>query len=117
MEVCSKIATLTDTRNRLELPIETLNHIVFPQGQHYVDLLVTDSSGQPWTFSCCKRREGYPKPCLRTGWLVFVRSKDVRIGDRIILRRLDGGEFKIEVKRRTNFMLFGENVWVDVVVA
>ncbi|KAJ0084211.1 hypothetical protein Patl1_30704 [Pistacia atlantica] len=93
MEIVSKPATATDITSRLELPIRALEHIVFPPDKLKVQLPVTDSSGGPWIFSCCTRPQGHPKPCLRTSWLAFVRAKRLRVGDRISLRRLEGGVF------------------------
>ncbi|KAJ0034670.1 hypothetical protein Pint_24370 [Pistacia integerrima] len=116
MEVSSKTATVTDTTTRFELPSKTLNHIHFPQNEFSVDLIFADRFGKLYTFSCCKRRTGrYPKPALRGGWLHFVRSKAIGVGDRVTFRKLDGGELGIEVKKKTEIKLFGKRVceWVD----
>ncbi|KAJ0043197.1 hypothetical protein Pint_18158 [Pistacia integerrima] len=114
MVVFSKLATFTDITSRLELPITALDHILLPLGEHKVELAVTDSSGEPWIFCCCTRPQGHRKPCLRTGWLAFVRAKRLRVGDRISLHRLEVGAFRIEVRRRVDFMLFGNQIEVEV---
>ncbi|KAJ0042778.1 hypothetical protein Pint_18156 [Pistacia integerrima] len=115
MEVSSKEATVTDTTKRFELPSKILNYIHFSRDKSSVDQIFTDRSGQPYTFSCRKRRKGrYPKPALTRGWLDFVRSKGIGVGDRVTFRKLDGGELGIEVKKKTEIKVFGKHlsVWV-----
>ncbi|KAJ0093440.1 hypothetical protein Patl1_24906 [Pistacia atlantica] len=116
MEESSKEATLTGISKRLELPSKALKYIHFPPDKSSVDLKSTDRSGQLYTFSCRKRPEGhYPKPALRRGWLDFVPSKAIQVGDRLIFRKLDGGELGIKAKKKTEMKLFAKHisVWVD----
>ncbi|KAJ0093441.1 hypothetical protein Patl1_24905 [Pistacia atlantica] len=127
MEVSSKMATVTDTTKRFELPSKTLNHIHFPQNEFSVDLIFADRSGQLYTFSCRKRRTGrYPKPALRGEWLHFVRSKAIGVGDLVTFRKFDGGELGIEMlvymvlpentcQKPLGFKVFFSSisVWVD----
>ncbi|KAJ0043073.1 hypothetical protein Pint_18166 [Pistacia integerrima] len=109
------MATVTDTTKRFELPSKTLNYIHFPREKSSVDLIFTERSGQLYTFSCHKRKGFYPKPTLTRGWLDFVRSKAIGVGDRVTFRKLDGGELGIEVKKKTEINLFGKHIcaWVD----
>ncbi|KAK4857004.1 hypothetical protein QYF36_023562 [Acer negundo] len=55
-----------------------------PEGENNASVSCRYSNdGTEWTFRCYKRPNGHPKPAFTTGWLEFVRAKDLRIGDTV----------------------------------
>ncbi|KAJ6359378.1 hypothetical protein OIU76_001000 [Salix suchowensis] len=85
----SKVLTNTDIQNRLSLPIKFYNSLPSFEGIHAVSFEAMDEGGFFWTFRCYTREEGHPKPVLSKGWLEFVRSKKLQVGDTIRFSVLD----------------------------
>ncbi|KAJ6359377.1 hypothetical protein OIU76_000999 [Salix suchowensis] len=86
----SKLLTNTDIQKRLSLPTKFYNSLPSFEGIHAVSFQAMDeSTGLVWTFQCSVRREGHPKPVLSKGWLEFVRSKKLQVGDTIRFSVLD----------------------------
>ncbi|KAJ6677322.1 AUXIN RESPONSE FACTOR 3 [Salix viminalis] len=85
MEGFSKILRKTDTKKRLSVPIRFLKSLPpFKLGRHAVEFEATDEKGETWAFQCSTRKSGpYRKPVLTTGWVAFVKSKKLQIGDKV----------------------------------
>ncbi|KAL5789702.1 hypothetical protein ACOSQ2_004590 [Xanthoceras sorbifolium] len=113
MEIFTKLLTKSDIESKLVVPTTALQHFSMPEGGHCTDLMVTDSTGQGWPFRLYIRASGrYPKPLLTTGWLQFVRTKGLQVGDEVIFSK-EEEKYKIEVKRHT-FVLFGKHIQAEV---
>ncbi|XP_011003894.1 PREDICTED: B3 domain-containing transcription factor NGA4-like [Populus euphratica] len=86
MAVFSKILRETDTKKRLSVPIRFLRSLPpFKLGSHAVTFDATDEKGKAWTFQCSTRKRGqYPKPVLTRGWVAFVKSKKLQVGDKVM---------------------------------
>ncbi|KAG6745595.1 hypothetical protein POTOM_050093 [Populus tomentosa] len=85
MAQVSKILRKTDTKKRLSVPIRFLSSLPpFKLGSHAVTFEATDEKGEAWTFQCSIRKRGqYPKPVLTRGWVAFVKSKKLKVGDKV----------------------------------
>ncbi|KAF9667361.1 hypothetical protein SADUNF_Sadunf15G0015100 [Salix dunnii] len=85
MTGCSKILGKIDTKTRLSLPTRFLKSLPpFKSGSHVVEFEATDEKGEAWAFQCSTRKSGpYRKPVLTTGWVAFVKSKKLQIGDKV----------------------------------
>ncbi|KAJ6868118.1 hypothetical protein NC651_033230 [Populus alba x Populus x berolinensis] len=80
----SKILRKTDTKKRLSVPIRFLSSLPpFKLGSHAVTFEATDEKGEVWTFQCYIRKTGHPKPVLTRGWVAFVKSKKLQVGDKV----------------------------------
>ncbi|GLT86312.1 hypothetical protein SLE2022_044570 [Rubroshorea leprosula] len=104
--VFSKSLTKTDVKNRLAVPMRSLSSLPDFKEGHTVDLRVRDASGQGkvWKFKCSVRKKNHPKPVFCSGWLDFVRFKDLQIGDQIkFYKDMDdapgANSYKIKVKK------------------
>jgi hypothetical protein len=79
-----KILKETDTKKRLSVPIRFLRSLPPFKGSHAVTFEATDEKGKAWTFQCSIRKTGqYPKPVLTRGWVAFVKSKKLQVGDKV----------------------------------
>jgi hypothetical protein len=79
-----KILRETDTKKRLSVPIRFLRSLPPFKGSHAVTFEATDEKGKAWTFQCSIRKTGqYPKPVLTRGWVAFVKSKKLQVGDKV----------------------------------
>ncbi|KAJ6748795.1 hypothetical protein OIU79_029807 [Salix purpurea] len=85
----SKLLTNTDIKKRLSLPTKFYKSLPSFEGIHAVSFEAMDEDGFVWTFQCYTREEGHPKPVLSKGWLEFVRSKMLQVGDTIRFSVLD----------------------------
>ncbi|KAK8522360.1 hypothetical protein V6N13_115332 [Hibiscus sabdariffa] len=78
----------TDIEKRMTLPSKSLK--CFPPlsgDKHTVDFQVRDDEcGRVWKFQIYTRKKNnkYPKPVLTKGWREFVRSKRLRVEDRVV---------------------------------
>ncbi|KAB5524126.1 hypothetical protein DKX38_021875 [Salix brachista] len=90
MKGFSKILRKTDTKKRLSVPIRFLKSLPpFKLGSHAVEFEATDEKGETWAFQCSTRKSGpYRKPVLTTGWVAFVKSKKLQIGDKLLMESL-----------------------------
>ena len=94
-----------DVARRLLLSENCIND--FPRG-HEAYLKFKDEDGQVWTFRCRVPPVGGSKPALSGDWFLFVRSKDLKVGDVIEIaldREKDqagGSQFTIKVKKTTS---------------
>ncbi|KAJ6725182.1 hypothetical protein OIU85_023040 [Salix viminalis] len=91
MEVMNKILSDSDTRNRrLEFPSGSLWAFPMPDGRNSVEFVASDIHEQQWRLKVSVRNEGrYAKPCLKGEWDDYVRQKQLRKGDRVILTMND----------------------------
>ncbi|CAO2819252.1 unnamed protein product [Amaranthus hypochondriacus] len=113
--VFKKKLTKTDTKHRFSWPMEHLELLTnlkigeidlnFPG--HKFDFVAVDQDGLLWPLSCTIRKEGkYAKPVISAGWLSFVHSKNLAIGDEVIFSNTNDPNvgaptFIIYVKRAT----------------
>ncbi|KAG6746638.1 hypothetical protein POTOM_049000 [Populus tomentosa] len=80
----SKVLRKTDIQKRLSVPTGFLSSLPsFNGGAHAVDFQAVDGSGRVWTFRCSIRRNGHPKPVISRGWLTYVHSKSLKVGDKV----------------------------------
>ncbi|KAH8487613.1 hypothetical protein H0E87_026264 [Populus deltoides] len=56
-------------------------------GEILKDFQAVDGSGRVWAFRCSIRKKGHPKPVISKGWLAFVHSKSLKVGDKVQLLR------------------------------
>ncbi|KAJ6868099.1 hypothetical protein NC651_033214 [Populus alba x Populus x berolinensis] len=84
----SKVLRKTDIKKRLSVPTGFLSSLLsFNGGGHSVDFQAVDGSARVWTFRCSIRKNGHPKPVISKGWLAFVHSKNVKVGDKVQFSR------------------------------
>ena len=84
MENFWKILRKTDAKKRLSVPISFLRSLPpFKLGSHAVTFEATDEKGEAWAFQCSIRKRGHPKPVLQRGWVAFVKSKKLQVGDKV----------------------------------
>ncbi|KAJ6969702.1 hypothetical protein NC653_034288 [Populus alba x Populus x berolinensis] len=80
----SKALRKTDIKKRLSVPTGFLSSLPsFNGGVHAVDFQAVDGSGRVWAFRCSIRKKGHPKPVISKGWLAFVHSKSLKVGDKV----------------------------------
>ncbi|KAJ6868095.1 hypothetical protein NC651_033210 [Populus alba x Populus x berolinensis] len=82
----SKVLRKTDIQKRLSVPTGFLSSLPsFNGGAHAVDFQAVDGSGRVWTFRSSIRRNGHPKPVISRGWLAYVHSKSLKVGDKTMI--------------------------------
>ncbi|KAB5574434.1 hypothetical protein DKX38_001628 [Salix brachista] len=102
------------TQHRLTIPMAILRDFEFPEGQHAINIVATDTTEQQWIFRLSIRRNNYPhpKPVFTGQWNRFVEEKGLRAGDRIVISRQqaegDGVQYRIRAERE----IF--NYWVNI---
>ncbi|KAJ6359370.1 hypothetical protein OIU76_000992 [Salix suchowensis] len=80
----SKFLSETDVKRRLTVPMKFLKALPSFNGGHAVEFEARDERGKAWTFQCSTRRRGqYPKPVITRGWMAFINSKKLEMGDRV----------------------------------
>ncbi|XVE93267.1 hypothetical protein REPUB_Repub01dG0176000 [Reevesia pubescens] len=103
MEIFMKVLTKIDVERRLLVSDGCLPALPKSQGCHGIVLPVKDDLGNLWNFNCIIRSGAIKKLDIVSGWIQFVRSKQLHSGDVVILYREDdtitGARYKIEVKR------------------
>ncbi|TXG73671.1 hypothetical protein EZV62_002250 [Acer yangbiense] len=121
--IFSKDLTKTDIDTRLTIPTEALEHIEMPEGENNVDVSCRyykdGSHGTVWTFRCNKRRNGHPKPAFTTGWLEFVRAKDLQIGDKVTFRMQEdeaggGRAAQYTIRATRTITILGKQIIADI---
>ncbi|CAO2819253.1 unnamed protein product [Amaranthus hypochondriacus] len=93
--VFSKHLTKTDIERRLSWPIENLHLLTNLRTRgidlnspgHKFDFVAMDQYGGLWPLSCTIRKDGYAKPVLSAGWIPFVNSQNLVIGDEVMFYR------------------------------
>ncbi|KAK0607070.1 hypothetical protein LWI29_008810 [Acer saccharum] len=107
----SKILSVSDVRDRVELPAEIRKHMQpMMNGNNSMELKAIDIWGQEWTLKYCfyvlsngKLRNHF---FSRAGWRQIVNDNGVRPGDKLVFSRdqvvgADGVlEYMIQVKRQ-----------------
>ncbi|KAF9671132.1 hypothetical protein SADUNF_Sadunf12G0015700 [Salix dunnii] len=83
MENFSKFLSETDVNWRLTLPMKFLKSLPSFNGGHAIEFEARDEMGKAWTFHCSVRRRGHPKPVITRGWMAFINSKKLKMGDRV----------------------------------
>ncbi|KAM7250122.1 hypothetical protein ACFE04_022005 [Oxalis oulophora] len=114
--VLDKILKATDTRHRLTFGVDGLPFFRFDDGVNYIDFVVVDlTDGSTRQFRLYKRKDGHPKPVIGKGWMDYVNSKALRMGDRVTIRvnYVEGAMFNIRAQR-TDIMVWGEPFWYDI---
>ncbi|KAJ0040634.1 hypothetical protein Pint_28666 [Pistacia integerrima] len=112
MEVFSKILSVTDLNVRLAIPAKALQHFGNPGGRdlRVRDLLVRDWTEQEWNFRLSTRDGDHPKPVFTGDWGRFARAKGLQVNDLLIFTQREDGEYRIDVYRKTDFVLFGQPI-------
>ncbi|KAJ6309175.1 hypothetical protein OIU76_018714 [Salix suchowensis] len=101
----TKVLSPVDTTNRLNVPTANLEDFEFPTGQHAINIEVTDTIAQQWTFRLSIRRNDNPnpRPVFTGQWIRFVKEKGLKAGDRIVFSRQqaegDGVQYRIKAER------------------
>lgn len=114
----SKLVSEIDITRILSIPANAcaMGRLNFEENV-LMDMHVEDDCGKMWMFGCWIQKNDDGGCALCVDWLEFVRHKDVRVGDKVLLieeiedqamRR----KIKIEVKRKIR--LFGQDIWADV---
>ena len=108
----SKALRKTDIKKRLSVPTGFLSSLPsFNGGAHAVDFQAVDGSGRVWTFRCSIRRNGHPKPVISRGWLAYVHSKSLKVGDKVqfLKEKNDAGAKKhaYEIRAEKEIKIFG----------
>ncbi|KAK8972477.1 hypothetical protein V6N11_018838 [Hibiscus sabdariffa] len=98
MIIFSKMLSDTDIRRRCTVPMRYYKMEGFPkprprsEGNPRVDFDVKDECGCHWSLCCSIRNIGdeldrpkHPKPVLVKQWIPFVQSKELCVGDRVIV--------------------------------
>ena len=114
----SKFATKADVESRLSFPTCSLGLLPFEEGQS-MNMSLYDKCGCQWIFACTIQQNDSIGQVLSMDWMEFVRHKDVRENDKVIIleeeiikNHIIGTRMKIEVKRKIR--LFGQDIWADV---
>ncbi|KAG4205743.1 hypothetical protein ERO13_A04G121842v2 [Gossypium hirsutum] len=97
-----KVLTKIDIERTLSLPDSCLQALQQSQRSHGgKKLKVKDDVGILWNFHCTTRSGVVPKLDMVSGWIQFVRFKQLNTGDVIVLNKdddtLTGPHYKIEV--------------------
>ncbi|KAJ6969697.1 AP2/ERF and B3 domain-containing protein [Populus alba x Populus x berolinensis] len=108
----SKVLRKTDIQKRLSVPTGFLSSLPsFNGGAHAVDFQAVDGSGRVWNFRCSIRRNGHPKPVISRGWLAYVNSKSLKVGDKVqfLKEKNDAGAKKhaYEIRAEKEIKIFG----------
>jgi hypothetical protein len=95
--IFTKILSRTDVEHRMAIPMGSFDVFQIPQGEHSKQFDVIDmiKTGHSWSFRCSTRKKDfYPKPVLSSGWIEYIREKDLREGDQVsfFLVQKDGEE-------------------------
>ncbi|MBA0872139.1 hypothetical protein Goshw_007935 [Gossypium schwendimanii] len=102
MAIFIKVLTKIDIERTLSLPDSCLQASPQSQRSHGGEKLqVKDEVGILWNFHCTIRSGVFPKLDIVSGWIQFVRFKQLNTGDAIVLYKdddtLTGPHYKIEV--------------------
>ncbi|MBA0751030.1 hypothetical protein Gogos_002401 [Gossypium gossypioides] len=102
MAVFIKFLTKIDIERALSLPDSCLQALQQSQRSHGGKMLqVKDDVGILWNFRWTIRSGVVPKLYIVSGWIQFVRCKQLNIGDAIVLYKdddtLTGLHYKIKV--------------------
>nr|KJB74571.1 hypothetical protein B456_012G151200 [Gossypium raimondii] len=102
MAIFIKVLTKIDIERTLSLPDSCLQAAPQLQRSHGGEKLqVKDDVGILWNFHCTIRSGVFPKLDIVSGWIQFVRFKQLNTGDAIVLYKdddtLTGPHYKIEV--------------------
>ncbi|OMO76008.1 hypothetical protein COLO4_25716 [Corchorus olitorius] len=114
----TKQLSKTDVEKRLAIPTSSLRAFNLNVDACSVGFEAEDmKSGRIWQFQCTTRTKGfYSKPVISKGWVQFVKFKQLRVGDRVAVYKLNQNEaqvpYKIEVERKLK--LLGKLVWAKV---
>lgn len=120
MAIFSKLLLETDVTSSLLIPTASLGLSITIEESRFIDMHVHDGCGKQWIFCCSfihQHVDGFDH-FLSVDWLEFVRTRDVRAGDKVIfIEEMKNDEqveatIKIEVKRKIR--LFGKDIWADV---
>ncbi|KAJ6752125.1 hypothetical protein OIU85_002542 [Salix viminalis] len=101
-----KVLSRTDISHRLTIPMANRGDFEIPTGQHAINIEVTDTLEQPWTFRLSIRRNNNPnpRPVFTGEWIRFVREKGLRAGDRVVFSRQqvegNGVQYRVRAERK-----------------
>ncbi|OMO69187.1 hypothetical protein CCACVL1_19609 [Corchorus capsularis] len=99
--IFSKILSQTDVTRRCSVPMKYFKLRSFPKSPFVVE----DDSGCLWRLCCYIRSKNHPKPALVSGWVPFVKSMKLRVGDRVLIYaeqdETGSTRYKIKVQKQT----------------
>ncbi|OMO68628.1 hypothetical protein COLO4_29532 [Corchorus olitorius] len=99
--IFSKILSQTDVTRRCSVPMKNFKMRSFPKSPFVVE----DDSSCLWRLCCYIRSKNHPKPALVSGWVPFVKSMKLRVGDRVMIygQQDETGSmrYKIKVQKQT----------------
>ncbi|XVE93266.1 hypothetical protein REPUB_Repub01dG0175900 [Reevesia pubescens] len=106
MGIFQKLLTRIDIERRLSIADYCLDDLPSFEGSPAINLLVKDeNSGTEWTFRCTFGAEAvFRRLLIVKGWSQYVRSKNLKTGDIVILYKEDDqatgrAQYKIKVKK------------------
>ncbi|KAK6253621.1 hypothetical protein QUC31_015341 [Theobroma cacao] len=108
MAIFRKVLTSTDVERRLSFPEHSLADLPPFEGSPAIDFpVMDDEDGSVWTFCCTFRAGVFPRPVIVKGWSQFVRSKELKSGDMVVLYKEEdsGARYKIKVKKSSNLVV------------
>ncbi|GKV21236.1 hypothetical protein SLEP1_g31233 [Rubroshorea leprosula] len=111
MAMFSKLLTEADVVKSLLIPSCSVD--VQEEGNLYMQAL--DKNGKTWSFTCSVHRDETAGAVLSVCWDEFVREKNVRANDKVVLKEnstAGGTIFMVDVQRKIR--LFGEDIWADI---
>ncbi|KAM7250586.1 hypothetical protein ACFE04_022469 [Oxalis oulophora] len=112
-----KIIKKTDLKHRFAVPMKSLPTFKIMSGHQYVDFKAKDVKDDIIrVFRLYTRKNGHPKPVLTTGWRDYVNHKEIKLGDKITIRRNEDGTFSIQAERN-QIKLFGSPIWSNFLLA
>ncbi|KAF9671131.1 hypothetical protein SADUNF_Sadunf12G0015600 [Salix dunnii] len=110
MENFSKFLSETDVKRRLTVPMKFLKSLPSFNGGHAVEFEARDEMGKAWTFQCSIRQNGHPKLVITRGWMGFISSKKLKMGDRVSFFKYKNratSETFYEVRAEKTIKIFG----------
>lgn len=114
-QLFTKKLSKTDIEYRMAVPLNSLYAFQIPEGEHSKEFGVTDIHGERWRFRCRSRKtDRFPKPALSSGWMEFVKTRDLREGDEVTFFVMDtkGAEdLELGIQARKRIKLFGQVFW------
>ncbi|XVF68249.1 hypothetical protein PTKIN_Ptkin10aG0190100 [Pterospermum kingtungense] len=110
VKIVSKNLSITDVEKRLTIPSKSLHCFPSLRDKHMVEFQARDEGGHVWTFAIyCRKMNSLSKPVLTKGWREFVRSKELRVGDRVTfyMDKEEAGAVKYRVEVEKAVKIFG----------
>ncbi|KAK4834510.1 hypothetical protein QYF36_024006 [Acer negundo] len=106
MAIFKRTLTRFDIERRLTIPRNCVEAFPAVEEKQPVEIKVKDEIGHVWTFRLSLQSVINPRLVFCSGWLAFVSSKHLQVGDTIIFHsEVDqdtDAPYKIEVRKNHN---------------